>query len=75
MGASVSTSWKYCCTCEFWCGARLQSGSGNRVEYENRTAQGECLEGSWDWGGQKRTALSTCTGWKKWKVLPRIEAA
>ncbi len=67
---SINLSWRYCCTCEYWQGNRAASVP-DRVEYM-RGAEGICTEGSWDWGGQPRTALSTCTGWRQLAILENV---
>ena len=63
---SIPSSWRNCCTCEFWAGSRRPSAFRNMSEYVIYT-KGECAGGGYN--RAMMDGLSSCGRWKKWGVL------
>ena len=67
MAESKPSSWKNCCTCQFWGGSRKASTFRDRSEYGSSQDKGECIGGGWN--RQQKAAMNTCNSWEKWGVL------
>ena len=66
MVSVVSGHWQRCGSCEYWTGPREPRSSGD-IEFVNSSDSGKCIG---TWKGRIYMQNHSCSGWKRWGVLP-----